>query len=60
MLIAYMVFGTVIGLFMSFIWSSRGSTNCLIKTMWVIWALWSISMLATAVFPELAVAKAWQ
>jgi preprotein translocase subunit SecG len=59
MLIPYLAFGLVIGLFMSFIWSSKGGANCLIKTGWVLWTLWTIVMLAVTVFPELAVAKAW-
>jgi hypothetical protein len=56
MLIAYISFGLFLGLFMSFIWSSNGATNCLIKTGFVLWTLWSIGMLAINVFPTLAVA----
>lgn len=59
MLISYFVFSAVVSLFMSFFWSSNGGANCLIKTAWVAWFLWSVGMLAVAVFPELAVAKAW-
>lgn len=56
MLIAYFVFSAVVSLFMSFIWSSNGGTNCLIKTAFAVWFLWSAGMLAVTLFPTIAVA----
>lgn len=56
MLIAYLAFGSLLGIFMSFIWSSNGGLNCLIKTAFVVWSLWSIAILAMTIFPTLTVA----
>jgi len=51
MLIPFLIATVWIGLVMSFIWSSRGATNCLIKAALSIWTVWGLVMLFAAVWP---------
>jgi hypothetical protein len=51
MLIGYILFSFVITLVMSFIWSSNGLANCLIKTVFVTHAIFSIVMFLAWVQP---------
>jgi hypothetical protein len=54
MLIGYILFSFVITLVLSFIWSSNGLTNCLIKSVFVIHVIFSIVMFLVWVQPHIA------
>jgi len=54
MLIAYVLFATLLGLFMSFIWSSSGGANVLIKTIWISFTGFSIFVLICLLQPIVA------
>lgn len=47
MLITYLIVTLIVGLFMSFIWSSNGGANVLIKMLFTVWTIWTGFMLLT-------------
>jgi len=51
MLISYLVLTVLIGTWISFIWSSNGAANCLIKTIFSIWTIGGWVMLLSVVWP---------
>lgn len=51
MLFGYLATSLFIGLFMSFIWSSNGFKNCVIKTAFSAWTLWTAVMILGALWP---------
>lgn len=51
MLIGYLVFSTLLGLFLSMIWSKETWHNAVIKVVFISWTLWSALLLAGAVWP---------
>lgn len=51
MLLAFVSVSFFIGLFMTFIWSSSGFANCLIKSAFAIYALWCAALLLGLLWP---------
>lgn len=51
MLVSFLITSLLIGLFMSFIWSSNGFRNAAIKTMFGIYTFWAAVLLASALMP---------
>jgi len=54
MLIAYLTASLFISLFMSFIWSSNGYRNTLIKVVFSIYSLWTAALLLGVLGPMFA------
>lgn len=45
MLITYLIVSLVMGIFMSYIWSSNGWTNTVIKMLFTLYTIWTAFML---------------
>jgi len=56
MLITYLIASLLIGLFMSFIWSSNGFRNTAIKTVFSIYTLWTAALLLGVLTPMVTAA----
>lgn len=51
MLITYIIVSTLIGIFMSYIWSSKGFANTMIKMVFSAYTIWSAILLASILVP---------
>ena len=51
MFITYLIVSTLLGIWISFIWSSNGAMNCAIKTLFSVWTLWSMATLFSVIWP---------
>lgn len=51
MLIGYLLLSSVLGLFLSMIWTRKDWINACIKVVFIGWTLWSLLLLAAAVWP---------
>lgn len=51
MLTSYLVLSSVLGLFLSLVWSSKNWFNVAIKVALIGWTLWSLLLLAASVWP---------
>ena len=51
MLISYLVVSSLLGLFLSIIWSKASWPNVVIKMLFISWTLWSFLLLAASVWP---------
>lgn len=54
MFIAYILVSLVIGLFMSYIWSSKGFANTMIKVGFSIYTLWTAAIAIGYLAPRIA------
>lgn len=54
LMIWFIIASILIGLFLSYIWSSNGATNTLIKTAFTAYTLWAVIMLLVALAPMLS------
>jgi predicted ABC-type exoprotein transport system permease subunit len=46
MAIAYLIFTLFIGVILCIIWSTKDWVNTMIRVMFVLWTIWTMSMLA--------------
>ena len=53
MLISYLIVSSLLGLWISYVWSSNGAANCLVKVIFSAFTLWSTFMLLAAAWPLL-------
>ena len=51
MFIAYLVISLLVWLWLSFMWSSNGIQNCVVKTVFVIQTIWTGLTLLSVVWP---------
>lgn len=57
MLITYLIVSLLIGLFMSYIWSSNGFRNTAIKTVFSVYTLWTAALLLGVLAPLVSTAS---
>jgi hypothetical protein len=53
-MVSYLVVTLIIGVFLSYLWSTNGWLNLALKVMISSWTVWTLLKLIGAVYPELA------
>lgn len=53
MFTAYLSFSLIMGIFMSYIWSSNGFQNTIIKMIFTLYSLWTAALLVGYAWPQI-------
>lgn len=51
MLLSFLIVSVLFGMFLSFIWSSKGLANCVIKMVFSFYTIWAVLLLCGALWP---------